>query len=133
MHSKTIVFLAFLLVGAPAFGQTAAECITEFQGMKERFDLARGTESPLLNCVLVGNTYKYLTEGPLPAGCEDQGSWDHWHLEASAVIGSESYCTMMLRGQEGVAACEAPELRIDLPANEAQAWRRFLREECGAE
>ena len=115
-----------LLFGSSIQAQTANDCIAEYEDLKAQFEAV--APDAQLNCVQKGNVISLDTEGPLPAGCT--GSWDHWHLEARASGSQEGTCRMMLRGLENKEGCGAEEIAMELPANEAAAWRNYLRKEC---
>jgi len=117
---------AFLLLSAPLFAQTADDCIAEYEDMKLQFEAA--APDAQLNCVNEHKIISLDTEGNLPVGCS--GSWDHWHLEAKSNSDKEGFCSVMLRGLEGQEGCGTEEIRFNLPANEAAAWRNYLRKEC---
>ena len=122
-------FIAVLvLLSVPTvWAETAEDCIAEYENMKAQFELAAPGAS--LDCVKTGSLISLDTEGALPVGCS--GSWDHWHLEAKAGVGKDNRsCSMMLRGLEGQEGCGTTEVSFELPANDAAAWRNYLRDEC---
>jgi len=123
-----------LLVCASAFAQTADDCIGQYETLKAQFEQASAAnglaEPPVPYCVESGNLVSLDAEGPLPPISCEGGGWDHWHLEAKAVLGNEAICVLMLRGLDGREGCGTGEIRMALPANEAVRWRNYLREAC---
>ena len=117
-----------LMFAAGAQARTADECIAEYEDLKSQFEATAADAE--ISCVKKGNLINLEREGAFPAFCRGQGSWDHWHLEARATGSKEGSCKMMLRGQEGVDGCATEELVLELPANEAAAWRKYLQAEC---
>jgi len=113
---------------ASAYGQTADDCIAEYEALRGEFR-AVAPASPA-DCVQDGPIISLDAEGPLPPIVCEGGEWDHWHLEAKAIIGQESACVLMLRGLKDRTGCGTEEIRIELPANEAAQWRNYLRDEC---
>ena len=122
----TALFGLLFAVGLQA--QTAEDCIAGYESIKAQFEATAADAE--VYCVKHGNLISLEREGAFPDFCRGKGSWDHWHLEAKAVGANEGSCSLKLRGQEGVDGCETEELVIELPAKEAAAWRKFLREEC---
>jgi hypothetical protein len=117
-----------LFVCAYAYGQTADDCIAQYEAAKPQFQAA--APGAPVNCVQNGHIISLDAEGPLPAaGCEG-GGWDHWHLQARAVLGNEPSCTVRLLGLDDREGCGTPEFQLDLPANEGAKWRNYLRSEC---
>ena len=130
---KTIFVNAVLVVPSVLFApgslaQTADECIAEYESQRSQFEATAADAQ--VNCVKQGNLLSLEREGPFPDFCRDKGPWDHWHLEARATGNKEGACKMMLRGQQGVEGCGTEEVVIELPANEAATWRRYLQQEC---
>lgn len=125
--ARVIAFLGlFLAAGLQA--QTADECIAEYEDLKSQFEVTAADAE--LNCMSKGGLVSIEREGAFPATCMGKGSWDHWHLEVKATGRNEGSCRMILRGQDGVEGCGTEEFVIELPANEAAAWRKYLRDEC---
>ena len=120
---------AFFVLSTSAFAQTADDCIAEYEDLKLQFEAT--SLDAALNCVKEGNIISLDAEGPLPASGCGGGEWDHWHLQAKVVGGNEATCTMQLLGLEDRSGCGTEEFSLDLPANEAAKWRKYLREECG--
>ena len=117
-----------LFVSAYAFGQTADECIDEYESARLQFQDA-APDMPV-NCVQDGYIVSLDAEGPLPAtGCEG-GGWDHWHLQAKAILGNAPSCTVQLLGLDDREGCGTPVFQLELPANEGAKWRNYLRNEC---
>lgn len=125
--------LICLAVGAAlgatsAQAQTADDCIAQYEALRDEFRAA--APAAPADCVQDGPIISLDAEGPLPPTICADGEWDHWHLEAKAIIGQESACVLMLRGLKDRAGCGTEEIRIELPANEAAQWRNYLRDEC---
>lgn len=108
--------------------QTADECITEYEDLKSQFEATAPDAE--VTCIKKGYITSLEREGAFPADCNGKGSWDHWHLEASAIGSKEGSCKMMLRGQEGFEGCGTEETEVQLSAKEAATWRNYLRKEC---
>ena len=117
-----------LLLCSGLQAQTADDCIAEYEGLKQEFEVTAADAD--VNCTVQGNLISMDREGAFPPSCRNKGKWDHWHLEAKATGSKEGSCRMILRGQEGVAGCGSEEFVVELPANEAAAWRNYLRKEC---
>jgi hypothetical protein len=111
-----------------AYGQTADDCIAQYEALRGEFRAA-APDVPA-DCVQDGRIISLDAEGPFPAGLCAGGEWDHWHLEAKAVLGPDPACILMLRGLTDREGCGTEEIRIDLPANEGARWRNYLRDEC---
>ena len=136
--------IAGLIMGAffcaSAFGQTADECIAQYEELRADFRAAAAANgmasAPEPYCVEEGNLISLDAEGPMtPISCEGLGE-DHWHLKAKSILGKDSACVLRLYGLQGDQlqahpGCGTPEMRIDLPANEGAEWRKYLRGECG--
>jgi hypothetical protein len=127
---KIALVMAFLglLFASGLQAQTADECIAEYEGLKAQFEATAADAE--VNCVVRGNLISMDREGAFSPSCRNKGKWDHWHLEAKATGAREGSCKMMLRGQDGVEGCGTEEFVILLAANEAAAWRKYLRDEC---
>ena len=128
MKTALVTALISLLFVTGLQAQTADECIAEYEDLKSQFEATAADAE--VNCIGKGNLISLEREGAFPARCRNKGSWDHWHLEAKATGANEGSCKMMLRGQEGVEGCGTEEFVVELPANEAAAWRKYLRDEC---
>jgi hypothetical protein len=118
-----------LTISASLQAQTADDCIVEYENLKSQFEATAADAE--LSCITEGTLISLEREGAFPDFCRGKGSWDHWHLEAKATGNKEGSCTMLLRGQEGVDGCGTEEFKLELPANEAAAWRKYLKGECG--
>jgi len=117
-----------LSLSVSAFGQTADDCIAQYELLKPQFQAA--APGAQVDCVQEGNIISLDSEGPLPAsGCAG-GAWDHWHLQAKAVLGNSPSCSVQLLGLDDREGCGTPEFRLELPANEGAKWRNYLRDEC---
>jgi hypothetical protein len=128
MKNVLIIIGVSLLFSSALQAQTADECIAEYEDLKSQFEVTAADAE--VNCVAKGNLISMDREGAFSPSCRNKGKWDHWHLEARATGNKEGSCKMMLRGQEGVAGCGSEEFVVELPANEAAAWRNYLRKEC---
>ena len=128
MKNVLIILGVSLLFSSALQAQTADECIAEYEDLKSQFEVTAADAE--IYCVKKGNLISLDREGPFPSSCRGKGSWDHWHLEAKATGSKDGSCEMLLRGQEGVDGCGTEKFVIELPANEAAAWRRYLQNEC---
>lgn len=128
MKIALLTALPGLLLVSGLQAQTADECIAEYENLKTQFE-ATAADAEVI-CVAKGNLISLDREGAFAPGCRNKGKWDHWHLEAKATGSKEGSCKVMLRGQEGVEGCGSEEFVVELPANEAAAWRNYLRNEC---
>lgn len=120
---------ACLLLSASLYAQTAEECIAEYEGLKAQFQ-AVAPDAPL-NCVKEGNVISLDAESALPAFLCEGLDEDHWHLQARSIGANEGSCSMRLLGVDDVEGCGTEEFLLELPAAEAAAWRKYLRDECG--
>jgi len=121
---------ALACASVSVFAQTADDCIARFEELRPQFD--RAAPGAEVHCVQEGHIISLDAEGALPAfGC-DGGDWDHWHLQAKAVLGPAPICSVQLLGLDPDAfeGCGTAEFRMDLPANEGARWRNYLREQC---
>ena len=124
MVAKLLGIGICLVMSLPAFAEGLDECMADFQVMKDLYDTSSADSE--LNCSKTKHTISFFANATSPLECVGE---DEWHLEAKAITGKNGKCTMRLHGSPG-EACGADEVEHKLEKKEAEAWKKFLKDEC---